>query len=101
MRRKRLSSPGSAEILAEVGAGASFKKLNGESGESLAGQQDQVVAGCHGSRNPRTTQISLGKRRARALPGHPGSYLRGAAVAELVGDGLNAPSPRHRNVAAL
>lgn len=60
----------------------------------------QVVAGCHGSPNPRAT-ISHEKRRARALPGHPGSYLRGAAVAELVGDGLDAPCPRHRDVAAL
>ena len=97
---EKAQRPGSAEILAEVGAGASLKKLSGESGASLEGQPGQVVAGCHGSLNPRIT-ISHGKQRARALPGHPPSYLRGAAVAELVGDGLDAPGPCHCNVAAL
>lgn len=63
MRRKMLSSPGSAEILAEVEAGASLQKLSGESGASLENQPDQVVAGCHGSLKPRTT-ISHGKWRA-------------------------------------
>lgn len=34
-------------------------------------------------------------------PGPAASYLRGAAVAELVGDRLDAPGPRHRDIAAL
>ena len=37
----------------------------------------------------------------RRLPPPAGSHLRGAPVAELVGDGLDAPSPGHRDVAAL
>lgn len=40
-------------------------------------------------------------------PQHPpaaplsGSHLRGASIAELVGDGLDAPCPGHRDIAAL
>ena len=37
----------------------------------------------------------------RRLPPPPGSHLRGASVAELVGDGLDAPCPGHRDIAAL
>lgn len=104
--RKRLGSSGSAEIPAEVGTGARLEEAGWGAGLGGGGRDPgkakpgQVVAGCHGSPNPRAT-ISHEKRRARALPGHPGSYLRGAAVAELVGDGLDAPGPRHRDVAAL
>lgn len=74
--------------------------VGSQGGDPGKAKPGQVVAGCHGSPNPRAT-ISHEKRRARALPGHPGSYLRGAAVAELVGNGLDAPGPRHRDVAAL
>ena len=47
---------------------------------------------------------SLGSPGSPAPAGFPptaGSHLRGAPVAELVGDGLDAPSPGHRDVAAL
>lgn len=37
----------------------------------------------------------------RRLPPPPSSHLRGAPIAELVGDGLDAPGPGHRDVAAL
>jgi hypothetical protein len=73
MRRKRLCCPGSAEILAEVGAGASLKKLSGESGASLEGQRDQVVAGCHGSRNPRTHHLP--REAASSSPPRPPRLL--------------------------
>lgn len=70
MRKKRLSTPGSAETLTEVGAGASLKKLGGESGASPEKPSKPGGRRVSGSPKPRAT-FSWGKRRSRALPGHP------------------------------
>ena len=58
------------------------------------------------SRKPGVPGIRSPRRLAALAPEPPpsapaGSHLRGAPVAELVGDGLDAPGPGHRYVAAL
>lgn len=68
-----------------------------------------------GHRSPHRAPFALGVPRPAASLGSPGSpapagfsppppagsHLRGAPVAELVGDGLDAAGPGHRDVAAL
>lgn len=58
------------------------------------------------SRKPGVPGIRSPRGLAALAPEPPpsapaGSHLRGAPVAELVGDGLDAPGPGHRDVAAL
>lgn len=50
---------------------------------------------------PAASLGSPGSLAPAGCPPPPGSHLRGAPVAELVGDGLDAPCPGHRDIAAL